>query len=524
MITLETAPDAPVKTMEDVIPRDVTEMRYRLLQKASVDLAIKAKAQRLAAGDPEHFITYFCWTFDPRRRLHMPFWLFPRQAEFIASLELALVDGVDLVVPKNRDMGVSWATLAWVLYHWLFDPGFTCLLGSRNADMVDDLATTDSLFGRLDYLMRKLPDWLMPEGFRWDRHRKEMTLINPANGNTVTGEGSTGNFGRGGRYSAIVLDEFCFWPDREQVDTSTADSSNTRVFISTGDPDGYFEWFLKNTSYRQFEFRYYDHPLKDAAWLERERVRRQHDPEGFDREVLGVRSRGRSGLVYPHLASIPFGPQFQYNGYWPLYTGWDFGLDDTTAILWFANRPGTDKYHVVDAYERGGRRIAFFVPIVTGVMREKPDFHYSVPDRQVIDRHMDWPIAAHYGDPTGKNRSQTTNTSVIDELRDDDVHIRTNDKARDHETRMTRTREFITRVEGFAMPYCEDARDKLLQARYPKERIGQNRVTPNKIPVHDQTSHYRSALEYFAVNDPRAPRRQRSEGQRFTQASQKMDW
>jgi hypothetical protein len=54
--------------------------------------------------------------------------------------------------------------------------------------------------------------------------------------------------------------------------------------------------------------------------------------------------------------------------------------------------------------------------------------------------------------------------------------------------------------------------------------MGANRVTPTSKPIHDETSHLRTALEYFAVNDPHAPRRKREADQRFRGRSQDIDW
>lgn len=505
--------------MMEMIPQPELAARATLWDRSKTDLEFRATALRLAESDPVHFINYFCWTFDPRPRgrdvnKHYPFWLFRKQVEYIYWLEERLQSAEDGLVPKCRDMGVSWATLCWLLWHWLFDDeGFTALLGSRNQDAVDDLSSTDSLFGRLDYLLRRLPEWMLPRGFRWDKHRKELTLINPENGNVITGEGSTPNFGRGGRYSVIVPDEFCFWPDAKSVDTTTADSTSTRIFISTEDPTGFLETMCTETSYPQFEFRYHDHPLKTPAWLEVQRERRKHDPEGFEREVLGIRGGTKEGQYYPTIRSIPIGPQFDYNGYWPLSTGMDYGLDDNTAILWLANRPGTDRYRIVDAYSRNNKRIAFFIPMLTGVVRSLADMPYSDFDLDVINRHAEWPPAAHYGDPAGKARNQVTDTSVISELAEAGVHVQTNDKARDHQTRRTRTFDLIGRIEGIS-PYAAHARDMIASARREVVKHTSQRTTPAQKPVHDQTSHYRSAFEYFAVNDPKGTWRQRSESLR----------
>ena len=46
---------------------------------------------------------------------------------------------------------------------------------------------------------------------------------------------------------------------------------------------------------------------------------------------------------------------------------------------------------------------------------------------------------------------------------------------------------------------CVDFKDAISNARYPEVAENSNRVTPNTKPVHDHTSHYRTALEYLMM-------------------------
>lgn len=511
---LETAP----RTMADLIPRDVLEARHQLRAQGDRDPHARALAMSLAASGPVPFINYFGFTLDPRKQArphnHMPFYLFPRQVEYVEWLETLLREGRDGLVPKSRDMGVSWATLAWALWHWLFDDGFSALIGSLTGAKLDDLVSVDSMFGRLDYMLKALPEWMLPEGFRWDRCRKEYKLTNPANGNTLSGEPPTPNFGRSGRYSVIIPDEFCFWEFADRVETATADTSPTRIFISTADEFGILEGYVKSDAYDTFWFRWPDHPLKTMDWYKREAERRKNDPVGLAREVDINFMANPEGLVYPSILNVPISDEYRYNGYWPLSCAWDFGTDDDTALIWFANRPGTDKYRMVDCYARRGQQINFFVPIVTGELWTPRGAVYGAKELALIQRHEEWPGAFHCGDPAGRNRNQVTNTSVIMALADHGIHVVTNGKENSIEQRLTLTRDFILRLEGIA-PEAQDAWDKISKARWPNPRATAQNVTPVRRPVHDRTSHYRTALEFMAVNDSKrmTKRRQRQAGE-----------
>ena len=120
--------------------------------------------------DPAFFINFACWTFDPRKENpHIPFILYPYQIDLIHWLEERLVQKEDGVIDKSRDMGVSWVIMAWLLWHWLFDESFQALIGSRAEYQVDN-RLIDSHFGRLEYLIQRLPAFLKPQGFSFRQY------------------------------------------------------------------------------------------------------------------------------------------------------------------------------------------------------------------------------------------------------------------------------------------------------------------------------------------------------------------
>jgi hypothetical protein len=503
-------------TRSEVMPyiadRDTLELRSRILSKAQDDPEFRAYAKALAASDVILFINLFCYTYDSRREArpnHLPFILFPKQVDYVRWAEARLEAGQDGLIHKPRDMGVSWAHLARILWHWLFDPAYSARLGSQIAIKVDNLKSTDSLFGRLDYMLDHLPWWLLPDGYEKRKHRNEMSLVNPDSGNEISGEASTTDFGRSGRWSEIMLDEFAFWPYPDDVDGTTADSSPTRFFITTADKQGILLSYVEQDRFPTFRFNWWDHPLKTPAWAAYQKARR--DPEDYALNVEGVLSGQREGLVYPTVKLIPRGSEFRYNGWWPLATGMDYGLDDETAIVWAANRPGTDRYRLVDCYAKRGRTIDFFVPILTGDPRVESRWGYGPRELAAVDRHADWPAASHYGDPAGKQRNPVTNTSVIQALAERGIMVTTSSKYNDLESRMSMTHEFLSRVDGFALPECQPLIDALENARFPSRTEREQSVQPIRKPKHDNTSHYRTAVEYLAVNDPHAGVRKRAE-------------
>lgn len=231
----------------------------------------------MAKKDPIFFFNQFAWTYDPRpesKPNHFPFLTYPFQDEYILELEKAFKGIHDLRTDKSRDMGVSWMILTWIVWHWLFDPSFNALIGSRKEDLVDNFQP-DSLFGKMDYLIKRLPDWLLPRGYNHDKHRTFAKIVNPETGNTIQGESANRDFSRQGRYSLIFLDEFAFWENADAVWTATADSAPIRIVVST--PHGKnnkFADLLFVNPIKNVRLHWTLHPKKDQAWYESEKARR----------------------------------------------------------------------------------------------------------------------------------------------------------------------------------------------------------------------------------------------------------
>ena len=177
-----------------------------------------------ASADPVVFINKFLYTFDPKREpYHLPFILFDYQEELVRELVNVIQNGEDLFVEKCREMGVTYVTLAVLLWFWRYIPGSNFLLGSRKEQYVDNRGGSsegevknkeESLFGKLEYMIDRILmtfPYILPAGFNKKKNFTYMSLVNPENGNVISGESANPNFSRGGRHKAVLLDEFAFW-------------------------------------------------------------------------------------------------------------------------------------------------------------------------------------------------------------------------------------------------------------------------------------------------------------------------
>lgn len=237
-------------------PKDYLEnLKYRVwiidLDRKDIDDDHKIKASILQRCkiDPIFFFNTFLWTQDPRKHpSDLPFVTYDYEDQYINWIIDHINKGKDCLTEKSRDMGMSWTLMGVVLWKWMFQDGFLTHTGSKKEDDVDRSGDIRSLFEKERYLLRKLPSWLRPYGFDWKKHSMFMRLINPMNNNTITGESSNRDFGRAGRYSLIILDEFASMEYAAEAWTSTGDSTPCRVVASTPAGTGNKFWQLRYKS------------------------------------------------------------------------------------------------------------------------------------------------------------------------------------------------------------------------------------------------------------------------------------
>lgn len=208
--------------------------RLALWRRASTDERFRQIVFEKCRRDPVFFVNGFCWGYDPRLiPSEVPFVLYPFQEAFLRDWARCVNEGEDFGVEKSRDMGASFLILFLLMHGWRFQEGFKSLIGSRKADAVDKNGDMDSLMEKVRYNIVRWPRWFLPRGYNHRLHATYMKLINPENGNTITGESSNPNFARAGRNKIVVFDEMAFWPFADAAWASASQSTNCRAAIST---------------------------------------------------------------------------------------------------------------------------------------------------------------------------------------------------------------------------------------------------------------------------------------------------
>lgn len=225
-----------------IIPKGILDnalWREKMLKKGYASQSVAQSLQFLARGDILFWVNAFVWTLDTRDKVNTtsPFITFGYQDEAILTLLHSILPfgdqpQHDVVVEKSRDMGATW--MCSLVFLWLFlyhDDIFSLFCMSWAEKYVD--GGFDSIMGKMDFVIERLPEWMLPGGTRQSIRRVKLSFENLLTGSTITGSATSSRSGIGGRYSAMFFDEFAAVAEAEDIWTKTADCTNARIFNST---------------------------------------------------------------------------------------------------------------------------------------------------------------------------------------------------------------------------------------------------------------------------------------------------
>jgi hypothetical protein len=282
------------------------------------------------------FIEDWILTIDPRvagRPTIMPFLLFPKQREFIEWLYQHRLDGKDGLVEKTRDSGFTYMCGAFAICEWIFCSGSKIGFGSRKQDLVDRTGDPDSIFEKLRFMIRTLPDEFLPEGLSERKHFSFMRILNPVNGSAITGEAGD-NIGRGGRSSCYFKDESSFYERPKLIDAALSQNTKCQIDISTvngvGNP-----FFLKRhrmPAEDVFIFDWRDDPRKDDEWYADQCQR--HSPEIVAQEIDRDYFASTEGICIPAKyvkAAVNFAEKMEIEPSGKVIAGFDPADDDESS-------------------------------------------------------------------------------------------------------------------------------------------------------------------------------------------------
>lgn len=509
--------------------------RYRVQRKAELQanpklIPIELKKCELS---PAYFLSMWGYIFEPRHEPEngiiggdKPWLPFEIQVQFLHWIDERMASGGpdrDGIVSKCRDMGATWTFCLYVTHGWLFKYPFNALLLSRNQSLVDS-KSDDSMFSKIEFILKRLPSWMLPEGFalsdkRWN---SDLMLMNPVTRAQIKGESTNSNAGRSGRYTLVGIDEAAFVPDLKHTWSGLGATTYHRFGISSESlklgPDFYNMGVNNKNPIGMrpglFEMDWYDHPLHTLEWVESEKKRYEasNQLDEFYQEYLRDPRSGDRNWVYPYAMTLSIDANVKLIDMGHIYATIDPGQRDQTAIVWIQEQG--DKYAVIGAYESYGKPAAFYAGIIKG----EPDFtapwEYSQSDLDFMEWTAGLPTAylrnaSFFGDVSGHSVHGATMDSFYSVLESEGIHINKDRmadgqavgfrrEARTHKGRQEALREMLPAFvfsNDHNAPYALKC---LQENRYPEETG--KAVTESKAAKHDDTSHIVTAIEYFAVH------------------------
>lgn len=212
------------------------------------------------------YINTFVYTYDPRlvpNSTKIPFLTFDFQDDGILQLVDAIQNGYDILIEKSREEGASWIILTVYKWFWTFYPLQAFTLVSRNEQLVDKNEDPKCLFWKLMFIIENEPNFIMSDS---GYNKTHLHLYNKINGSVMDGETTTGDIGRGGRCTSMMLDEFASVPDGHAALSATRDTTRCRIFNSTPKGAGNAFYDLRHkTKTKVLKFHWSQDPRKNKG-------------------------------------------------------------------------------------------------------------------------------------------------------------------------------------------------------------------------------------------------------------------
>lgn len=490
----------------------VDNMQYRidLIAQAEKDPVIQQILMKRSAADPIFWINSFGYTYDPRLSMpNIPFLTYKYQDDYILDVIKCIEEWQDNITEKSRDMWFSWM-IVMIAVRWFIFHGWSGLMWSYKQEYVDNKWDMDSLFEKMRYVIDMLPLWMKPQ----DLTQKYMSISSKSLNAEIGGDAGE-NFGTWGRRKWVFMDEFAIWQNAEKAFRKTRDITKCRIIWWT--PEGRFNLYgkimtnhvdYKHLAIKKFRLHWSLHPKKTPSWYENEKNNRtkleiaQELDISYDNSV--------SGAVYKDFLQVCKFGKYEYDYNLPLYTSWDFWLD-TNAIIFVQKDHKTNANYKIRSVKRVGWDIRKFAAFVTG----KPTqwFVYDEEDLVEIDKSKAYKYTSHFWDPYNLESEHTSwwKSSIAKELEEFGIYFSNREDMRKWtvEERIRKTTLALPRffVEEDDVDYIHD----LVNAKYPKIKEWSEWTQERTKPIHDTTSHYRTATEYYFDNEPMLPTRERRE-------------
>ncbi|HUU89836.1 MAG TPA: hypothetical protein VM238_01360 [Phycisphaerae bacterium] len=182
--------------------------RKQVYLDAAAEPEYAADLRQMCREDLLFYVNAFVWIGEPRAKTFniLPFITYPYQDPALLELEECM-GSEHLCWEKSRCLGATWMGMTAFQRRWLLFPDQKFLVASSKESMVDTRNDAKSLFGKIDFINRRLPPFLRPT-LDPLRDRTHMRIYNPRTESLIAGAATTEDIARGDRVLALWLDEY----------------------------------------------------------------------------------------------------------------------------------------------------------------------------------------------------------------------------------------------------------------------------------------------------------------------------
>jgi hypothetical protein len=483
------------------------ERRYKLLDKAKDNPELQALINERCRQDILYFFKNFLYT-DKNWNLYgadmpdiLPFVPYEFQEECILEVWDSINKGESVFIEKSRQMGISWLIMAIFVYWFVFH-NHKYLVLSQKQDDVDKLGDMKSLFEKARFMIKRLPVWMLPKGFNKNEDMSYMKISRPDGTGSITGESANPNASRWGTYNAILPDEFAFQSNASTINKAMASASPCRIYTSTPNGRGCEHYRMKllatpridkegNTIpavIKWLRYHWSEHPLytqeryrKKTASMDAVTIAQELEIN-YDTAVVG-----RVYSEFPVESS-----KVEYDPSKPLYVSIDnsHGWVDPHAVI--VIQPDGAYWNCIDYIEFNStpEDIACFLSC-------QPRMQLNDQMVAFLERYREYnrKRAIFISDPYD-TKSAMGNSTILEDYRKVGINLMLPEE-RKKEEQILKTRTNLYRIRY--NDNCLDFASCILNARYPERKEDSNSTKTFTLPVHNRTSHARTALEYFVT-------------------------
>lgn len=441
----------------------------------------------------------------PQRAGLLPFILYPFQDYWITWQRRALQSRGpkgDTITIKSRDMGMSNTGVGMLAYRWMTRSTFQGRVLSRVEELVDATGDPDSLFWKLDTMLRTTPRWMLEyfvPGFNWKVHRRHMTLEHPTSANAIRGESTNASAGRGKRATIILLDEFAFMKRLRAIWRATRPSTYHRMGISSASTqEGLDAYTIAKSGVPAIiimDSRMGMHPMQDKLWHEQERGREVFVGE-YDQEQGMDWFADASDFVYPLMLKKEVGnyPYIPNGG--PVWVTQDDGAHWAFWVIQYVRETG--RCRVIDAYYNRGRKADFYGALYRGI--GTTEYPIGPNEERLIKLFRTIPIEAFVGDTHGAHVEQIAGMSVIDALAINwGIYVNVDYQNREYIDRMEAMNARIPTLDFNDTPGVVEGLTAFQMYSFRPTPPGKEVAREQRVPLHNDDSHYVTAMEFWAT-------------------------